>query len=536
MKLAARDYEGACRFKVDPLDYTSSREFALDYAVWNLIKKFPDFPGSSKKSEVALDEFVKCEEDCGEINRRFQNIDLLFSGLPRPYVSAMLRAKERIRSLLGRFSWDKVEPYFCWGPGSTTRLAYKRRHGVNKFGFKPDTTLDNSALAITLILSDVNWMESAGGLSAINSPYDVINVVLGSRVTTVPKDAFKDRVIAIEPDMNMFVQKGFGGYIRKVLKRVSVDLDDQSRNQEYARLASSTGRFATLDLSCASDTIAYEVVKFLLPYDWFEAMLHCRSSYGTLPSGRVFAFEKFSSMGNGFTFELESLIFWAICSEAVSLHHGYRDVAVFGDDLVVPSPCYSDSVRLLSLFGFRVNRSKSYRTGPFRESCGKHYWNGVDVTPPRLTKPILRVSDVFRAHNKLMRFSARLGYGLYRDRTLKPMCDLLAGMVPRRLRYRIPDGFGDGGLVSSFDEALPSRAPNGFDGWSVPSLLPNRRVKKHDGVGALLHSLNMLSKAREHTEYPPSWEGSSNCYVSSRHRRHPLCVKWSFVGPWLDVA
>jgi hypothetical protein len=90
--------------------------------------------------------------------------------------------------------------------------------------------------------------------------------------------------------------------------------------------------------------------------------------------------EKFSSMGNGFTFELETLIFWAISSVCQNVHNEFN-VHVYGDDIIIPSESYSDVEAALTFFGFSLNEEKSFKEGAFRESCGSDYFNGVAVRP-----------------------------------------------------------------------------------------------------------------------------------------------------------
>jgi hypothetical protein len=90
--------------------------------------------------------------------------------------------------------------------------------------------------------------------------------------------------------------------------------------------------------------------------------------------------EKFSSMGNGFTFELETLIFWAISSGVQDAHNEWN-VHVYGDDIIIPSESFDDVKHALEFFGFSLNKEKSFKDGAFRESCGSDYFNGVAVRP-----------------------------------------------------------------------------------------------------------------------------------------------------------
>jgi len=58
----------------------------------------------------------------------------------------------------------------------------------------------------------------------------------------------------------------------------------------------------------------------------------------------------------------------------------HERVRVFGDDLIVPRDYVLSVVNELSAFGHKVNVGKSYWTGRFRESCGREYYEGQDVS------------------------------------------------------------------------------------------------------------------------------------------------------------
>jgi hypothetical protein len=176
------------------------------------------------------------------------------------------------------------------------------------------------------------------------------------------------------------LQRGAGLYMRDRLKRSGVDLGNQGLNQQLAR-AAQRFNLATLDLSNASDTLSIETVFAFLPIDWAMFLDDLRSKE-TRIAGNWRKLEKFSSMGNGFTFELETLIFYCLAYASAKVDDlNPFWVTAYGDDIIVPREAYDTVVDALSFFGFSVNSEKSYKEGPFFESCGKHYFNGHDVTP-----------------------------------------------------------------------------------------------------------------------------------------------------------
>jgi len=241
-------------------------------------------------------------------------------------------------------------------------------------------------------------------------------------------------------------QRGVGAYMTRRLLHFGVDLLDQSKNKSLACEGSITGALATLDLSMASDLISLEVVYHLLPVDWASFLAYGRSSYVEVED-EILKLQKFSSMGNGFTFPLESLIFFALAKACCE-----RDevVSVYGDDLIIPTHRCGLVTRVLNAAGFVINTDKSYSSGPFRESCGGDYFLGTDIRPFYL-KDKLSGESLFCLHNFYVRREQFHAAAIVLDR------------ISEHLRIWGPDGYGDGHLLS---DDFPRR-PLGRDrGWS----------------------------------------------------------------------
>lgn len=508
---------------INPSGYSDWREFFRDYQAMSLLKKYPGLNLNVDRRQVAIDKFLKSEQTCVATNQRLST--LIRS--PAMYNVAQ-RARSYIARILGSFSWDVAVQYFDFGPGANSGIPRRRSHLCNKIGNPiPTVTGDCSVLLDAYMKFDPH----------IGSLITDKTLVKGSGVTTVPKDARCDRVIAVEPLWNMFFQKGIGRMIRNRLKIAGLDLDKgQPRNQELARLGSLDGSLATIDLSSASDTIAKSLVELLLPDDWLQAMMTVRSPYCKLPNGDELLLRKFSSMGNGFTFELESLIFLALCKAVYPAGRIGRDILVFGDDIIFPSDLVNDLVAALSFFGFTTNIEKTFTSGPFRESCGKHYFRGRDVTPFFLKKEIRTPLDMFWLSNSIKRLAFRFlgfGYGLY-DGFSEPY-RLSTSYIPRRLlNLSCPDGYGDDALVRDFDDAKPSiRSPNsGLEGFASRYLQLRRRHFEYDGIPGLVTKLWFTRRLKElgelsqltRRDYRPGFR-----YVITT-RVYP---QWCTLGPWI---
>ena len=276
-----------------------------------------------------------------------------------------------------------------WGPGSSTKLSRRKSQPQIKW-----------VLASHCTESCLPWVKAFGKWAGREFSTDT---VIGNYVTSVPKNAKTDRIIAIEPDWNCFFQLGLGSAIRRRLQRVGQLLPDAAdRNKRLARAGSISGAFATVDLKSASDTLSLQLCALLLPSNVLEILGELRSPYGVVGE-HLFEYEKVSSMGNGATFELETAMFWALATSC----DPSGDAAVFGDDVIITSEAVPLFVEVLTDLGMEVNEKKTHFTGPFRESCGGHFYRGIDVTPPYFKKRVVGLPEYIRAHNKLQTFFGR---------------------------------------------------------------------------------------------------------------------------------
>jgi len=239
-----------------------------------------------------------------------------------------------------------------------------------------------------------------------------------ARVCLVPKDSRGPRVISCEPAELMFIQQGLMRRLYAILEthpltRGQINFVDQGINRELAREASIDDSNATLDLSDASDRVSLQLVRYLFPEPWLRCLEACRSEETALPDGEIVKLNKFAPMGSSCCFPVEALCFWAIAQATLHIL-GYSNespVYVYGDDIIIPSYCYDEVVRGLTLVGLKVNEHKSYKSGPFRESCGGDYHNGYDVTPVRVRKALTSKSTGIVTNADLANsFIAKFGY------------------------------------------------------------------------------------------------------------------------------
>jgi hypothetical protein len=232
------------------------------------------------------------------------------------------------------------------------------------------------------------------------------------KVTPVPKTMKTPRIIAVEPTCMQYAQQAiFESFVRCLDRnpvRALLGIDDQSPNNEMARLGSITGSLATLDLSEASDRVSNQLVRALLSdHPWlFQAVDASRSRRASVPDHGVIRLAKFSSMGSATCFPFEACVFLTLVFLGIQRRLGRPlsrkeifayagQVRVFGDDIIVPTDMASSVECCLEAFGLKVNLSKSFVTGKFRESCGKEYYDGHDVSIVKVRRALpTRRTDV----------------------------------------------------------------------------------------------------------------------------------------------
>lgn len=379
----------------------NSQEFKFAYLAETYFSKYvgPETDPAEVRRSRAIEKWLSVELDNAETNHR-----LIFAN-PDEYVFDRVthgQLMDRIRLIVAEVLYDSptIETLFgTFSGGASTSHGRDKSSPALKFMDKADATRPAWDAILDLVLDCEPWAQH------IIDTWVEPRFVEGNVMFTVPKTTIIDRVAAKEPDLNMFAQKGVGDTIRRRLKVKGIDLNDQSINGELARIGSIDGSLATLDLSSASDSVSTRLVFELLPYDWFALMDSIRSQKTEI-DGEIHENHMFSSMGNGFTFELESLLFWAIARATAYLTGTRGRISVYGDDIIVPSSLATRVGIVLSHLGFKLNSSKSFWDGPFRESCGKHWYAGVDVTPFYIRQPIATQTRLIHFLNRLRAWAA----------------------------------------------------------------------------------------------------------------------------------
>lgn len=222
----------------------------------------------------------------------------------------------------------------------------------------------------------------------------------------VPKKAKSGRTIAKEPEIQNYLQKGVDNEMRHLLvSKLGLDLSDQSINQLMAFEGSVTDLdpYVTIDVKGASNSVLTEAIRSVTPPRWYKLLDQLRSHYYKIQgSDNLHRYEMFCSMGNGFCFPLETLLFAAIV-KAAHKHVGAKlDFRCYGDDIICRQSVALVVIEALLAFGFRVNRDKTHIFGPFRESCGANWYDGQDVTPGYYKERVTTREGIYALHNTMV--------------------------------------------------------------------------------------------------------------------------------------
>lgn len=244
------------------------------------------------------------------------------------------------------------------------------------------------------------------------------NIVNSSRCNFVPKTTQVSRMVCVEPSLNMFYQLGLGTLLEGRLRdQFGIDLSTQpDNNRRLAQIGSKTGQFSTIDLSSASDSISMNLCRLALPTWLFDLLSLLRVNYTDI-DGFPVELNMLSTMGNGFTFPFQTMLFSCVIRAAYRINNipfkrdGVLNWACFGDDLIVQTESFRSVSRLLSILGFTMNSSKTFFEGPFRESCGTDWFSGQPVRGVYI-KRLRTPQDLCVAINLLNDWSASTGITL----------------------------------------------------------------------------------------------------------------------------
>jgi hypothetical protein len=446
------------------------------------------------RTKKAIRQFIQCEQDVRESDTRRSQADLdQFARIGRLLWADVLTTVDR-----EVYEGQLVPKH---GPGSTADdLLGNQKYDQSEWTSRLEA-----------------WFPFLDGFVAPSfrayQDFDHVDILEPGaerpvRVITVPKTLKTPRVIAVEPTAMQYAQQAVAESLVSHLEgkdnpyRWIIGFRDQDPNRSMARKGSLTGNLATLDLSEASDRVSNQLVRVLLdPWPHVAGAIDAsRSRKADVPGHGVIRLAKFASMGSALCFPVEAMVFATIVLCGIedglrrqmtrkTIHGLTGKVRVYGDDIIVPAECAEAVIGKLEDFGLRVNTNKSFWTGKFRESCGKEYYAGEDVS-------IVRVREVLpssRQDASELISTVSLRNQLYKAgywRVVDALDHFLEGLLSVKGKVLYP-------IVAETSSVLGRHSFLGYEtehydprlhsplvtGFVVQAVIPSNKL---DGYGALL--------------------------------------------------
>lgn len=373
----------------------SQRQIEAIFSIRQLTLMFGKIhiPCSDARVSGAISRYIECEQEVRSADANFTEVRKDF---------------HRIGAILFRETFSQLDRMvYCGeliprhGPGATAdRLTGNSKFDQVEWTHRLEAYFPYGEYAIanwrfSYLLDRVDLLE----------PGDERPV----KVITVPKTLKTPRIIAIEPTCMQYTQQAVAGSLVPLLeldeltggRNGLLGFTDQRPNQACACEGSSRkgNELATLDLSEASDRVSNQhVLELMSDFPWLSgAVQACRSTTADVPGHGVIPLAKFASMGSALCFPVEAMVFLTVVMLGIERELGHRlsrremfslrgSVRVYGDDIIVPVRYTQSVIETLELFGFRVNSRKSFWTGLFRESCGREFYDGHDVSICRVRR------------------------------------------------------------------------------------------------------------------------------------------------------
>jgi len=344
------------------------------YQVSALLKRYrfkQDLFSDEELTEKAINQFL-------EVQTQLEGLSL--DQVSDYTKSVHQAARKYIHQFLGEFDYEELVDRCSNTSGATIGVSLRSACEAQKYTIPISGTYRQS-----LIHHDLHRgsLASAYMLKQEGTTYQEVDEV---KLTLVPKSFKALRTIMPNSTAGAFISKGVERMINLRFKRKRINLPYlQDRHKTLAKRGSVDGSLATIDLSHASDSVSTKLVEYLLPTSWFQFLLETRIGCCVLPNGNRTQMETFATMGIGYTFPLETLIFRAFAEAVKRLMKDSRRtkrlVSVYGDDMIVSADLADNLIFALEESGFKVNAEKTFTSGFFRESCGGDFYRGVDVRP-----------------------------------------------------------------------------------------------------------------------------------------------------------
>lgn len=311
-------------------------------------------------------------------------------------------ARKWIRETLGDYDEEEHQALCSFGSRAAKHVSRRNGYLDRRLGLVSSSAQHRAWFQRVLSKDKLLERVMHKSIYAIVSCLDLI---------CVPKSWKSYRTIMPDTVLGGFSSKGLGRVlVRRLKMNRRIDLRHwQIKHQKLARRNSVTRRLATADLSSASDSFTLWLVRCLLPSRWWRVLKQGRVAHYMPTDGSQKYLTSFMAMGIGYTFPLQTILFYGML-KGIQIETGIQGhISVFGDDLVYPTKMHKYVVKYFGLCGFKMNLDKTFVHTHFRESCGGDFYRGKDVRPfsPQGEGAVLGrtayLAELHKLHNGLLR-------------------------------------------------------------------------------------------------------------------------------------
>ena len=328
--------------------------------------------------DQALDKFLRIQSSIGGRPVDFHD-PLLFMVLKK--------ARLIVREILGEYSRD--EHISCCRVGRNATVGNPKL-----FSYLDVKSMESPVTGSSEMLK---WLKSVkdepsfvgSPLSDLLSRGKPAQVVSELAISFVDKSYKALRSVIVNTWVGAFFTKGLGVMLENRLanarlpngKSARLNIRYNAKRHGYlAKSGSVRGHNVTLDLSSASDLFTTALIMKLVPRKWFNALRLGRISQIT-HKDHHYHMVSFMTMGNGYTFPLQTILFYSLIRACSELSGISGTISVYGDDCIFPVKLWPYIRVIFGKLNFKINFEKTFYHGNFRESCGSDYYHGKNVRP-----------------------------------------------------------------------------------------------------------------------------------------------------------
>lgn len=405
--------------------------------------------GREERRDRCMEKTMQTEALNSSSNKR---LDMLRYDRASGEWRTILSVARKVRTIMGPFSLERVFRNCGWGSGSDASNRRPFTLPYHKYSFNSCTRECLPVLTVYLQVHNHllgRWLAQCEEFEAFTP---LIDTLPGDRYSTVLKEALVDRPICIAPGFNVFFQKGVDAHLKNRLRLFGCDLGSQERNKSLALKASRDDSLCTMDLSSASDLQCRTLMQILLSRAWYNYLDMIRTRSTDYGRGYYEPTERFSAMGNGFTFSLMTVVILSVLMTIVP-EQEQDSISVYGDDLIFPKAYRPRVEEVLRLLGYVVNDKKTFSEGYFRESCGMDAWNGVQFPVYRWTEKVENLIDAYGVVNGLRLIG------------LQKTANYALSFIPKHLRFYGPHSLANAVLHNSCMSSWSFRMVGETDSW-----------------------------------------------------------------------